>query len=144
MIDDARGAHAAPLAAPRALLRRLAGAMLIALAFASPAWSQTRETVTLVMTEYRFIPATLRLRAGHAYRLVVVNRGKELHEFTAPDFLRAIAIDNPGALASGGREISVAPGARSELLFSTHRRGRFPLSCADHDWAGMVGTITID
>jgi uncharacterized cupredoxin-like copper-binding protein len=133
----------APLAAFR-LGRRFAGAIAIALALAPSAVAETRQTVTLVMTEYRFVPPKLRFRTGHAYRLVLVNHGKELHEFTAPDFLRAIAVDNPNVLVAGGREISLPAGARSELLFSARRRGQFPLSCADHDWAGMVGTITID
>ena len=118
--------------------------MLLAGMLAPSARGETRQTVTLVMTEYRFTPAALRLRANRAYRLVLLNRGKELHEFTAPEFLRAVTVDNPGVLSDEGREIAVSPGERRELLFDTHQPGHFPLACADHDWAGMVGTIAID
>jgi uncharacterized cupredoxin-like copper-binding protein len=120
---------------------RLALAALIAVALATPAWPDARETVTLVMTEYHFAPAKLIFRAGRFYRLVLVNRGRELHEFTAPAFLAAIA--DPGALPAG-REIAVPPGASRELLFRAPARGRYSLICADHDWTGMVGDIVVE
>ena len=128
----------------KALGRRLACAVLIATALASPASSEARQTVTLQMTEYRFTPAKLIFRSGRAYRLVLINRGRELHEFTAPGFLGAIAIDDPGVVTPGGREIAVAPGARRELIFRATHSGRYPLNCADHDWAGMVGEIVVE
>lgn len=145
MSHDARGARATPLApVMKALGRRIVCGALIATALATPAWSETRQTVTLAMTEYRFTPAKLIFRVGRDYRLMLVNRGRELHEFTAPAFLDAIAIDDPGVLTPGKREIAVAPGASRELLFRTTQRGRYPLSCADHDWAGMVGEIVVE
>jgi len=127
----------------QALGRRALCVALLVMAVAPPAWSETRQTVTVVMTEYRFNPAKLVFRVGRAYRLVLANHGRELHEFTAPAFLAAIAIDDPGVLTPGGHEIGVAPGKSRELLFRATRPGRYPLSCADHDWAGMVGDIVV-
>lgn len=104
----------------------------------------TAETVELAMTEYRFSPDHLRLRSGTAYRLVLVNRGTELHEFTAPEFLAAVALDNPGDLAVGGKEVVVRPGERKELRFVAPRPGHYAMTCADHDWAGMTGEIVVN
>jgi len=140
----ARGAKAAPLAPLMHTLRRRAlCAALLATAVATPAWPETRQTVTVVMTEYRFNPGKLVFRVGRDYRLVLANHGRELHEFTAPAFLAAISIDDPGVLTPGGREIAVAPGKSRELLFRATQPGRYPLRCADHDWAGMVGDIVV-
>jgi uncharacterized cupredoxin-like copper-binding protein len=101
------------------------------------------ETIELVMTEYRFAPDRLGFEHGRRYRLVLENRGAELHELTAPDFLASIALDNPEILAPGGKEVVVRPGQRAELRFVALRPGHYAMSCADHDWAGMVGEIII-
>ena len=64
-------------------------ALLVAIAVrAEPGvdWSQA-ETVTVVMVDDRFVPDHLSFRHGVPYRLHLENRGKDLHEFTAPEFL---------------------------------------------------------
>lgn len=124
----------------RAALAALLGAAALASAGAGAA---PAETVELAMSEYRFSPDRLRFRRGLAYRLELENRGSELHEFTAPEFLASIALDNPEVLAPGSQEVVVRPGERKELRFVALRRGRYAMRCADHDWAGMVGEIVI-
>jgi len=142
---DARGAGFAPLAPlVKPLGRRALCVALVAAALATPARAQKRQTVTVVLTEYRFIPAKLVFRVGRAYRLVLVNRGHELHEFTAPAFLSAVSITDPGVVTADGSEIDVKPGTRRELLFRATKPGRYPLRCADHDWAGMIGEIVVE
>ena len=54
-------------------------------------WSKAKK-VTVVTVEYAFKPASLSFHQGVAYRLRVDNQGKETHEFTAPDFFKAIDI----------------------------------------------------
>ena len=124
----------------RAVSRRVVIAALAA-AVATPA--AAAETVVLAMSEYRFKPSRLSLRVGVSYRLLLRNHGRELHEFTAPAFLKAVVLGNPEVLAPGGGEVSLHPGEHKEVLFRTVARGRYPLSCADHDWAGMTGEITV-
>lgn len=138
----------APLAplAWRAMRRAVVAAMLVAAIPGCAPQSSTAadpETVTLAMTEYRFTPDHLVFKQGGTYRLVLENRGKELHEFTAPEFVAAITVDDPAVLTADNKEIVVRPGERKELRFVARRAGRFPLRCADHDWTGMVGEITI-
>lgn len=116
------------------------------LALSPTGWadSSKAETVTLVGTEYRFAPNRLTFRVGSSYRLHLENRGKELHEFTAPVFLKTVEIVNPEALNPEGTEIVVQPGEEKDLYFVPKQAGRFPFICADHDWAGMTGEIVVE
>jgi plastocyanin len=114
-----------------------------ALAYLAPADAAELETVELVMTEYRFTPDRLRLEREVPYRLRLENHGKELHELTAPDFFASIALETPEVLTPGRREVVVQPGERKELRFVPLQPGRYPMLCADHDWAGMIGEIIV-
>jgi uncharacterized cupredoxin-like copper-binding protein len=102
------------------------------------------EDVTLVLSEYRFSPNHLVFRHGVPYRLLLENRGRELHEFTAPAFFQAITLEAPESLAPGGSEVVLGPGELKALVFMAAAAGRYPLSCADHDWAGMTGDIVVE
>jgi uncharacterized cupredoxin-like copper-binding protein len=111
-------------------------------AMAATDWSKA-ETVTVVTTEYGFQPNRLTFRAGTPYRLHLENRGKETHEFTAPGFLQSAEIRDPAAVNADRNEILVQPGEQKDV-FLVPRRGRYPLSCADHDWVGMTGEIVVE
>jgi plastocyanin len=106
-------------------------------------WSRG-ETLRIIMVNYRFLPDRLVLRRGVAYRLRFVNRSKrEWHEFTAPAFLRSVALGNPKALDAAHSELAVPPGAIRELYVMPRASGRWRFYCSDHDWAGMEGRITV-
>jgi uncharacterized cupredoxin-like copper-binding protein len=107
------------------------------------AWSNA-QLVRVVMTEYRFTPNHLGFRQGVRYRLRLENPGAELHEFTAPAFFRAIDLANPDALAAGGQEVVLQPREWKEVYFAARQPGHYGLTCADHDWTGMVGEIVIE
>jgi len=105
-------------------------------------WSKV-QTVTVVTVEYAFKPNTLTFHKGVAYRLHLDNQGREQHEFTAPDFFKAIHIRNPKIVNADLTEIVVEPGEQKDLYFVAQRPGSYKLICSDHDWAGMTGDITI-
>jgi uncharacterized cupredoxin-like copper-binding protein len=111
-------------------------------AFAAVDWSKARR-ITEAMVEYAFKPASLTFHQGVAYRLRLDNRGKETHEFTAPEFFQAIEMRDTKALNADHTEIVVQPGQHKDLYFVARQAGSFKLRCSDHDWAGMVGHITI-
>ena len=129
-------------------IARSAIAVLLSLAglWAPRATAETPErvTITLAMNEYRFAPARLVFRKGVHYRLLLENHGTELHQFTAPGFLGDIVIANPEILRPASKDIVLAAHERKELLFTAPNAGRFPLTCADHDWAGMIGEIVVE
>ncbi len=101
------------------------------------------QVVTEETVEYRFLPAELVFRPGVLYRLHLENTGREMHEFTAPDFFKAVDVKNPEVLGAGGTEVLLQPGDRKDVLFVPRAAGTYRLTCADHDWAGMVGDIVV-
>lgn len=105
-------------------------------------WSKAK-TVTVVTVEYAFKPSRLTFHAGAVYRLHLDNQGKETHEFTAPAFFKAIDMRNPEVTGPDRTEIVLQPGEKKDLFFSAKQAGSYDLRCSDHDWAGMVGHITI-
>jgi uncharacterized cupredoxin-like copper-binding protein len=127
------GRPATPTAAPSAAK----------LAPASVDWTAA-ETVTVGLEDYRFVPNRLSFRRGVPYRLRLENRGTHQHEFTAPGFFGAVAARSTAALSSARPEIVVDPKQVKEFEFVPVTAGRYELSCADHDFAGMVGEITVE
>ena len=99
--------------------------------------------IGLVMIDYKFVPDHLTFQHDMHYRLHIENRGKETHEFTAPTFFATAKIDNPDVLNHEHTEIVVQPGKSKDLLFTPGKPGAYDLRCADHDWTGMVGGITV-
>jgi uncharacterized cupredoxin-like copper-binding protein len=124
-------------------LKGLLAAVIVVLA-AAPAvdWSKARP-MTVVMVDDRFQPDHLTFEHGVPYRLHLDNRGKDLHEFTAPEFFAASVVRNPGKLANEGKEVVVQPGESTDIYLEPLKVGTFHLTCADHDWDGMIGSIIV-
>ena len=133
-------------------MRRFAAAFLTLAAATSPAGSQpaagvdwsSAQSVNLLLTDDAFVPDHLTFRHAVPYRLHLENHGKELHEFTAPEFLAASIVRQPDLLANGGKEIVVQPGTAVDVELEPLNLGSYRMICADHDWDGMVGIITVD
>ena len=106
-------------------------------------WSKA-QLVTMTTIEYAFEPKHLILSRDIAYRLHVENHGRELHELTAPDFFKAVELRNPETLNRERTEIVLQPNEQKDLYFVTLRPGHYDMWCADHDWAGMTGDITVE
>ncbi|HEX5321934.1 MAG TPA: cupredoxin domain-containing protein [Stellaceae bacterium] len=105
-------------------------------------WSKAKQ-VDDIATEYAFTPAHLQFRAGTPYRLRLVNRGKETHEFTAPEFFATLDVRDPSVLNADRTELVVQPGTEKDLSFVARKAGTYKLRCSDHDWAGMTGDIVV-
>ncbi len=128
----------ATLLSPIALLPLVLAAPAVASSAAPPA-----RPVTVIASEYRFSPNKLTFARGVAYRLHLENHGKETHEFTAPAFFQSVQLGDPGVLNADRTEILVQPGEAKDLRFVPRQAGHFGFRCADHDWAGMTGQITV-
>jgi uncharacterized cupredoxin-like copper-binding protein len=116
---------------------------LVAAAQAADTWSNA-QPVAVIMVDNHFQPDHLTFQQGKTYQLVLQNRGKDMHEFTAPAFLKAATIRDKGLLANGGTDIVVQPGTTVDIFLVAPRKGHYDLTCADHDWDGMVGSIAVD
>ena len=125
-----------PAAEPSAPVRPAAGA-------ANVDWSSAR-LVTVQLVDDRFVPEKLSFRHGVPYRLHLENNGTAMHEFTAPEFFRAIEVKNPGVLEPEQHEVLLQPKEQKDLYFVAPGPGHYRLTCADHDWDGMTGDITVE
>ena len=105
--------------------------------------SSNAELVRIVTVDYRFEPSELTFRVGTTYELHVENRGKNLHELTAPAFFQAVELKNPEVLNSERTELVLQPGEQKDVYFIAKRAGRYPFDCADHGWMGMTGVMVV-
>ena len=110
---------------------------------AADRWSQPTP-LTVVMVDNRFEPDHITFQARKAYALQLENRGKDMHEFTAPAFLKAATVRDKRLLSNGGTDIVVQPGQTVRITLIAPAKGHYDLTCADHDWDGMIGSITVD
>ncbi len=102
------------------------------------------ETVAVTMVNYEFIPDRLSFRRGVPYRLHLENHGSAIHDFSAPEFFKAIELKNPEVLGRYATRIVVRPNEAKDVDFIATRAGSYELICADHDWAGMTGRIIVE
>jgi uncharacterized cupredoxin-like copper-binding protein len=118
---------------------------LFGLLLAAPLAQSASKPVELdvVMADYSFEPDHLTFRQGVLYQLHLENHGNETHEFTAPVFFATVTIDNPNVLDNKGSEVTLQPGDKKDVFLTPHKPGKYDLRCADHDWYGMVGGITV-
>jgi uncharacterized cupredoxin-like copper-binding protein len=118
---------------------------LFGLLVAAPLAQSAPKPVTLdvVMVDYSFEPDRLIFRHDVPYQLHLENHGKETHEFTAPVFFAAATINNPDVLDNNRDEVTLHPGDKKDVFLTPHKPGKYDLRCADHDWYGMVGGITV-
>jgi uncharacterized cupredoxin-like copper-binding protein len=106
-------------------------------------WSKA-EPVVVGLSEYQFVPGHIVLHRGVPYRLRLENRGTEIHDFTAPEFFKAVTLADPDLLASSNGNIIVKPHEHQQVDLVAPTAGSYPLRCADHDWAGMTGQIIVE
>jgi len=105
-------------------------------------WSKA-QTINVIAVEYDFKPNHLTFRVGQPYRLHLDDQGAEMHELTAPEFFKSVLVKNPDVLAREGTDFIVQPHESKDLYFVPQRAGHYSFICADHDWAGMIGDITV-
>jgi uncharacterized cupredoxin-like copper-binding protein len=130
------------------MIRSCTRTLLAVLAVAPPAlaadpWSHA-QVVTEVMYDNHFEPDHLTFHSGQPTELRLENHGKDMHEFTAPAFLAAAKLRDRRKLANGGTDIVVQAGKSVRIFLIPGPKGQYDLTCADHDWDGMIGGITVD
>lgn len=122
--------------------------MLGAVLLQASAHAQAPVIVRVSMREFAFQPATIRLTAGRAVRLVLENKGQIAHQFETT-YLHAVPVrivsDVVSAEASGLDVFRLNPGGTARLEFLPRGKGRFAYACTleGHKEAGMVGTLEI-
>jgi uncharacterized cupredoxin-like copper-binding protein len=123
------------------MLRILSLAVMVALA--APATSQPT-TAAVDLTNFKFTPAQLQLKANIPTILQLRNGSSGGHSFSAPAFFAAAHVDpaSAGLVREGRVEVPAHATVQVQL---TPAAGKYPLKCSHtlHSVFGMTGTITV-
>jgi plastocyanin len=126
---------------PLLALTLLAG--LASPAAAQPDWSRAQR-VTVMLSSFKFAPATLRLRAGQPVILHLENAGSGGHDFSAPAFFKGATVRPQDAGKAAGGSVDVDGHASVDIAL-VPAAGTYPLRCthAFHSMFGMKGSIVV-
>ncbi len=96
------------------------------------------------LTNFRFTPSQIQLRAGAPTVLQLRNDSSGGHNFAAPAFFAAARVDpaSAGLIRNGRVEV---PAHATVQITLTPAAGQYPLKCshAFHATFGMTGTIIV-
>ena len=121
---------------------RLAAAAVLALSAPAAIASQSPVPVQPVdLVSFAFRPTPIVLRAGQPVTLLLVNRGKGSHDFTAPAFFRSARILS-GQAPRGSVGLR---GGQSASITLIPAPGRYRVHCGRpfHKMMGMQTTILV-
>jgi plastocyanin len=121
---------------------RLASMAALALSPAAALASPTPVPVhPVALVSFAYRPAPIVLRAGQPVTLLLINRARGSHDFTAPAFFRSARL-----LSGQAPRGSIAlRGGESASVTLIPARGRYPVHCARpfHKMMGMQTTIVV-
>lgn len=117
---------------------------------AGEAQAVVRTAEVRMTDDMRFTPDRIEVRQGETLRLVIVNRGKMLHELVIGskaelDAHAELMLKFPGMAHDEPYMAHVDAGQRGEIVWHFNRAGHFEFACliAGHYQAGMVGKIIV-
>lgn len=115
---------------------------LVLMPVAAAAAPSTGTSVEL--SNFKFAPSDVVLRAGVPTVLRLTNNGGGGHSFAAPAFFAAARVDPSSALLVHDGKVEV-PGHATVSISLTPAAGRYPLRCSHslHSAFGMKGVITV-
>ncbi|MBV9528917.1 cupredoxin domain-containing protein [Sphingomonas sp.] len=118
-------------------------ALLVIVAIASPLAAQPATRV-VEMSNFKFAPAQLELRANTPVVLQLRNDSSGGHSLTAPEFFAASRVDPGSARYVQAGRVEV-PGHQAVTLSLTPAAGQYPLKCSHtlHSVFGMKGIIVV-
>ncbi len=102
------------------------------------------ETITVLLSNFAFDPAYLRLKVGVPVRLHLANESNGGHDFSAPAFFAASSFP-PGTAAPPHGEVAVGSHKTIDITVVPGTPGVYRLECTHflHSLFGMHGTIEV-
>lgn len=109
-----------------------------------PDFSHANVAVVAV-SDFKFMPSTIHLRAGQPVILRLSNNAAEAHDFAAPAFFARAAIRPSDAAMIRNGEIEMEA-RQTRAVGLVPVAGRYSLQCnkPGHAAMGMTGTIIVD
>jgi uncharacterized cupredoxin-like copper-binding protein len=121
------------------------GLALGLLLFTSAAATAQPATVAVQLSNFKFAPSALHLRAAQPVTLHLQNASGSGHNFSAPQFFAAAKVDPRSAplIHNGTVELK---GHQSADIALVPAAGTYPVKCSHplHAAFGMKGKITVD
>lgn len=96
------------------------------------------QTLRITAEDFRFTPSEIRAETAHPIRLILVNQGREPHEFESP--LLAHRVDQPTGNAT---TVRLEPNQRIDVMIRTIP-GTYLYYCRIRGHVGMTGTIIVE
>jgi uncharacterized cupredoxin-like copper-binding protein len=116
-----------------------------ALLLVAPASAETAKRVDITLANFSFTPSAIALKAGQPVTLHFENKGSGGHDFTAPQFFKAAAMDAATRAKLGKKGRIELDGGTSADVTLTPKVGTYKVKCGHflHAGFGMTGTITV-
>jgi plastocyanin len=95
------------------------------------------QTVRIVAEDFRFTPSEVHVSSAYPIRLLVVNEGRERHEF------KTALLAHPIGMSPGPSSLPVPPNQKVQALVRPIS-GVYLFYCARRGHAGMSGTIIVE
>lgn len=113
-------------------------------AIAAPAVAQP-VAIDVHLSNFKFEPSTIELKAGQDYALTLINDGSGGHSFSAKEFFAAAGVDAADAALIKTGAIDLKGGDRRTVHFRAPAAGTYSLKCshAFHSGFGMKGEIVV-
>jgi plastocyanin len=139
----------------RRKVARLLPCALIAAAMAvsvSPSFAQEPQTITVVLTEFKFMPDTITLTAGQPVQLNIQNQGKADHNLSSDDLplmnINYTKADNSAQdlsryVSTNVLNADALSGHTSVVTFTPTTDGTFGFFSEDEESLGMVGKFVV-
>ena len=107
--------------------------------------AQSPETVSVELSNFKFVPSQLVFVRGHVYRLHLINAAGGGHDFTAPEFFAASMIAPADRSKVVGGKIKLSGKETVDITLTPEKAGTYPLTCSHfmHSGFGMKGGITV-
>lgn len=125
-------------------MKALLSFALCAAAFPAFAQAPQPSTVSVTLSNFKFDPATVQLRAGAPTILHLVNSASGGHSFSAPQFFAAARVTpaSQALVKNGTVDVPKHSAVDVEL---TPAAGQYPLKCSHmlHSTFGMKGSIVV-
>lgn len=103
------------------------------------------QPVEVTLSNFKFTPNHIRLRAGTPYALHLINVASGGHDFAAPEFFAAAKVAPEDAAVIADGEVALAGGA-SRTVRLIPAAGTYKLTCTHpgHALLGMTGDIVVE
>jgi uncharacterized cupredoxin-like copper-binding protein len=101
--------------------------------------------ISIALTDFKFVPSTVRLQSHTPYVLRLTNTGASEHDLAAPEFFMAAAVSADSLKKVPKGRVVLRVGETVDIEVTTGDAGSFPMRCTyfGHALIGMTGRLEV-